>query len=719
MDANHAGAVDVFSAKRLRGIHVFALIFSAIFFLHAPLLRLPYFWDEAGYYIPAAYDVFTTGKLIPHSVPSNAHPPLPAIYLAFWWKFSAFRPAVTRTAMLLLAALALTAVFRLSRLLTNTAIAVATVVCTSAYPVWFAQSSLAHSDLPAAAFVLWALFFYFRNLVGDGFHQGSSGPVMFELKQARTEQKHHHRDEMLAIFFFSIAGLCKETAVIVPITLASYGLVISFRQRRASRLRTMAHSGRLLLSIAPLALWFWYHRRVTGFAFGNPEFFAYNVTATLTPLRILVSFLTRLWQILGYMNLWLLAVATVWVMRYPALREPDNSERPRILLAVQYRVAAIIVVNLLAFSALGGAVLARYLLPLYPLVILIGISTLRRRLPEWTWAVAVVLLGFVMALFSNPFGYIPPEDNLSYRNYVILHKEAANYLQNRDPHARVLTAWTATDELTKPFLGYVRQPMNVVHIENFSYEQLQVARLAPGEYDLVLLFSTKQEPTTSLLDHWPWAQRISRRYFGFHYDLPPEVAAGMLGGRVTWERRRGMQWVAVVSFDRVENARKEQRSMNEGKRIAELYRSVYEGDDQGEAWHGLALRPLLKDIRPERAAQHPKTGSHSILQLVLHIAYWEEVTLRRFNGEVVSAPLNSPEDWPQHREITDSEWQAVLARLHAAHTALRQVIERSSEDKLSSKVPERPYDNYTLLHGTIHHCVYHSGQIAMLKKSFS
>ncbi|HWY69585.1 MAG TPA: hypothetical protein VNX88_13030, partial [Terriglobales bacterium] len=57
---------------RLRGIHIFALIFTAILLLHGPLLRLPYFWDEAGYYIPAAYDFFTHGSLIPLSVPSNA-----------------------------------------------------------------------------------------------------------------------------------------------------------------------------------------------------------------------------------------------------------------------------------------------------------------------------------------------------------------------------------------------------------------------------------------------------------------------------------------------------------------------------------------------------------------------------------------------------------------------------------------------------------------------
>ena len=66
--------------------------FGALLALHAPLLRLPYFWDEAGYYVPAARDLLLTGSLIPHSTLSNAHPPLVMAYLALWWKLRASRP---------------------------------------------------------------------------------------------------------------------------------------------------------------------------------------------------------------------------------------------------------------------------------------------------------------------------------------------------------------------------------------------------------------------------------------------------------------------------------------------------------------------------------------------------------------------------------------------------------------------------------------------------
>jgi len=39
-----------------QSLSIFATIFCAIWLLHGPLLRLPYFWDEAGYFVPAAHE---------------------------------------------------------------------------------------------------------------------------------------------------------------------------------------------------------------------------------------------------------------------------------------------------------------------------------------------------------------------------------------------------------------------------------------------------------------------------------------------------------------------------------------------------------------------------------------------------------------------------------------------------------------------------------------
>src|SRR5215472_15875224 len=102
---------------------IFPLIFVAIFLMHAPLLRLPFFWDEAGFYVPAAYDLAHSHTLIAKTTIDTGHPPLSAAYLAVWFTLSGWKPAVARIAMLLLAAFALTNVFLLARRLTRTSVA--------------------------------------------------------------------------------------------------------------------------------------------------------------------------------------------------------------------------------------------------------------------------------------------------------------------------------------------------------------------------------------------------------------------------------------------------------------------------------------------------------------------------------------------------------------------------------------------------------------------
>src|SRR5207245_11377301 len=117
--------------------------------LHAPLLRVPFFWDEAGFYVPAAHDLVEFHTVIARTTIDTGHPPLPAAYLALWFTLSGWKPAVARIAMLLLAAFALTNVFLLARRVSNPGVAIASTAATAIYPVFFAQSSLAHADLPA------------------------------------------------------------------------------------------------------------------------------------------------------------------------------------------------------------------------------------------------------------------------------------------------------------------------------------------------------------------------------------------------------------------------------------------------------------------------------------------------------------------------------------------------------------------------------------------
>ncbi len=185
----------------------------------------------------------------------------------------------------------------------------------------------------------------------------------------------------------------------------------------------------------------------------------------------------------------------------------------------------VVKVYVVAMALIGGAVLARYMLPAVPLVIIVGVSTLRRRLRYWPAAVAVVAIAFVAAWFWNPPYGFSPEDNLAYRDYIVLHQDGERFLEARYPMAHALTAWPASDELTRPWLGYVTRPVQVVRIEDFSLDEVLSAADFRSHFEVALVFSTKYEPAHPLLERWPKWTELKRRFFGFHRDLPPEAAA--------------------------------------------------------------------------------------------------------------------------------------------------------------------------------------------------
>src|ERR1700733_4593273 len=119
-------------------------------------------------------------------------------YLAVAWKVFGDPPGVTRAARLAVAAFALLGVFRLAQRVASREVAVASVICPALYPVFFAQSSLAHLDLAAAGFTFWGLLAFVEK-----------------------------RRWRVAVWF-SLAVLVKETAVLAPLALIVWEFAAQF-----------------------------------------------------------------------------------------------------------------------------------------------------------------------------------------------------------------------------------------------------------------------------------------------------------------------------------------------------------------------------------------------------------------------------------------------------------------------------------------------------------
>lgn len=132
------------------------------------------------------------------------------------------------------------------------------------------------------------------------------------------------------------------------------------------------------------------------------------------------------------------------------------------------------------------------------------------------------------------------------------------------------------------------------------------------------------------------------------------------------------------------------------------------------AWHGPSIKEVLPDISPQQSLKKlPNT--HSIIELVSHMTSWRVYTTKRLQGDhqfKVTEQLNFP---------SSSDWSKALQDLDASQAALLQAVTDFPAERLHEVVPnnKQQYTFYTLLHGIIHHDLYHLGQIVLIKKSLT
>ena len=153
--------------------------------------------------------------------------------------------------------------------------------------------------------------------------------------------------------------------------------------------------------------------------------------------------------------------------------------------------------------------------------------------------------------------------------------------------------------------------------------------------------------------------------------------------------------------------------MSETARLADQIRRAFEG----EAWHGDALLELLADVDAKTAAAHSIKNAHSIWELVLHIAAWDDAVLRRTGGVAVN--LSDEQNFPPVKDASEAAWRKTIEAVKQTHNQLVKAAAAFPDSRLQEQVPgkkEKYYDFFYLFSGIVQHELYHAGQIALLKK---
>jgi uncharacterized damage-inducible protein DinB len=147
---------------------------------------------------------------------------------------------------------------------------------------------------------------------------------------------------------------------------------------------------------------------------------------------------------------------------------------------------------------------------------------------------------------------------------------------------------------------------------------------------------------------------------------------------------------------------------SEIQRIVSLLKQTFEKD----AWHGPSVKEVLNKITADQAFNRlPNT--HSIIELVAHMTSWRTYVTRKLSGDdsyQVTDELNFP---------ANTDWLQTIHLLEESQRQLILAIEAFPADKLAEQVDglKDRYTYYTLIHGIIHHDLYHTGQLMLMQKA--
>src|SRR5229473_7910052 len=128
--------------------------------------------------------------------------------------------------------------------------------------------------------------------------------------------------------------------------------------------------------------------------------------------------------------------------------------------------------------------------------------------------------------------------------------------------------------------------------------------------------------------------------------------------------------------------------MSETARLADQIRRAFEGD----AWHRDSIKELLTGVTAETAAAKPIKDAHSIWELALHIAAWDDAVLRRIGGAAVE--LTRQQDFPPVKDTSPAAWRRALSYLDQTHSQLIKAVAAFPDSRLNDQAPGKTEDYY-------------------------
>jgi uncharacterized damage-inducible protein DinB len=132
----------------------------------------------------------------------------------------------------------------------------------------------------------------------------------------------------------------------------------------------------------------------------------------------------------------------------------------------------------------------------------------------------------------------------------------------------------------------------------------------------------------------------------------------------------------------------------------------------------VAMKGALAGLDAGAAARSTDALSHSVWQILYHVAYWNERSLKRLQGVPLEpGPKDNDESFGPASAGGDAGWRSLQDRYDRVMADLARAVEQATDEKLASPIGPGTQETFsTHLANLVLHTAHHIGQIVTLRK---
>jgi len=141
---------------------------------------------------------------------------------------------------------------------------------------------------------------------------------------------------------------------------------------------------------------------------------------------------------------------------------------------------------------------------------------------------------------------------------------------------------------------------------------------------------------------------------------------------------------------------------------------------EGKNWVGTNFEKRLDVIHEHEAFIRPLPDLHSVAEIISHLTVWRKETILKIKTGKGSITEDSEQNWLPNDKLREIGWRKIRTEYGKSLSEVIELLKLKQDSFLEEKYYDTDFKDYYeyrfVIHGMLHHDIYHLGQLGIIIK---